>query len=110
MKIGRIQVLHCDAGWRSWSSVRVETDAGLVGWGERTSPGARVAIRNARIMEMDIDDVAWKDPLVTHPPKIVDGHMLIPTAPGWGTEINERALAEHVRDGARWFSRSSADQ
>jgi L-alanine-DL-glutamate epimerase-like enolase superfamily enzyme len=25
---------HCDAGWRPWTFVKVETDAGLVGWGE----------------------------------------------------------------------------
>ena len=26
--------MHCDAGWRPWTFVKVETDAGLVGWGE----------------------------------------------------------------------------
>src|SRR5690242_15696705 len=34
MKIGRVQTLHCDGGWRPWTFVRVETDDGLVGWGE----------------------------------------------------------------------------
>ncbi len=34
MKIARVEALHCDGGWRPWTFVRVETDDGLVGWGE----------------------------------------------------------------------------
>jgi len=34
MKIARVEALHCDAGWRPWTFVRIETDAGLIGWGE----------------------------------------------------------------------------
>ena len=34
MKIAKVQAVHCDAGWRPWTFVRVETDDGLVGWGE----------------------------------------------------------------------------
>ncbi len=34
MKIARAEALHCDGGWRPWTFVRVETDDGLVGWGE----------------------------------------------------------------------------
>ena len=34
MKIGRVQTFHCDGGWRPWTFVRIETDDGLVGWGE----------------------------------------------------------------------------
>ena len=29
-----VEALHCDGGWRPWTFVRVETDDGLVGWGE----------------------------------------------------------------------------
>ena len=39
---------------------------------------------NVRIMEIDIDDVPWKDDLTTHVPDITDGYMKIPTRPGWG--------------------------
>jgi len=53
------------------------------------------AIPNFRIMEIDIDDVPWKDDLVTSPPVIQDGHLLLPTAPGWGTDINEEAVRAH---------------
>jgi len=34
MHITRVQPFHCDAGWRPWTFVKVETDAGIVGWGE----------------------------------------------------------------------------
>ncbi len=50
---------------------------------------------NVRIMEIDIDDVPWKDDLVTDPPTIVDGRMAVPDAPGWGTDIVEEALLAH---------------
>ena len=53
---------------------------------------------NVRIMEIDIDDVPWKDELVTHPPQIVDGHMIIPKRPGWGTAIVEEVARAHPWD------------
>ena len=34
MKIVRIEALHADGGWRPWTFVRIETNTGLVGWGE----------------------------------------------------------------------------
>jgi L-alanine-DL-glutamate epimerase-like enolase superfamily enzyme len=34
MKISRIGDLHADAGWRVFSFLKIETDAGLVGWSE----------------------------------------------------------------------------
>ena len=34
MKIARIETFLCDAGWRCWVFVKVETDDGLIGWGE----------------------------------------------------------------------------
>lgn len=53
------------------------------------------AIPNFRIMEIDIDDVAWKDDLVTHPPLIRDGELVVPDRPGWGADINEEAVRAH---------------
>lgn len=50
------------------------------------------AVGNFRIMEIDIDDVPWKDDLVTVTPDIQSGHLHLPRGPGWGTEINEAAL------------------
>lgn len=53
---------------------------------------------NVRIMEIDIDDVPWKTDLVTRPPTIVDGHILLPKGPGWGADLDEEVLAAHRWD------------
>ena len=50
---------------------------------------------NVRIMEIDIDDVPWKGELVTRPPVIKDGHIHLPTGPGWGADIDEKVLRAH---------------
>jgi len=50
---------------------------------------------NVRIMEIDIDDVPWKSELMTDPPVIKDGHIHVPTGPGWGSAINEEVLRAH---------------
>jgi len=54
-------------------------------------------IPDVRIMEIDIDDVSWKDDLVTNAPEITNGQMTVPTGPGWGTELNEEVVREHLR-------------
>jgi galactonate dehydratase len=43
-------------------------------------------------MEHDVDRLAWDNELFTHAPKIEDGHIIVPQAPGWGTEPNEEAI------------------
>jgi len=53
------------------------------------------SIPNFRIMEVDVDDVPWKDELFTNSPSIKNGVMELPKTPGWGTEINEKVLREH---------------
>lgn len=50
------------------------------------------ATPNLRIMETDIDRLAWDHELFTHVPEYVDGYMVVPDRPGWGTEPNEDAL------------------
>lgn len=59
---------------------------------------------NVRIMEIDIDDVPWKDELVSHPPQITNGYMKTPTGPGWGTDLNESVARKHpwTKSGVPW--------
>lgn len=52
-------------------------------------------IPNARILEYDVDDVPWRDELVTALPEIESGELRIPSGPGWGVEIREEVLREH---------------
>jgi galactonate dehydratase len=69
---------------------------------------------NVRIMEIDIDDVAWKADLVTRPPLIKDGHIFLPEGPGWGADINEEVLRAHpwpgIGERARTFYGMSPEQ
>ena len=53
------------------------------------------AIANMRILEVDIDDVPWKDELTTTVPEIGEGVMTIPAGPGWGADVNEDVLRAH---------------
>jgi L-alanine-DL-glutamate epimerase-like enolase superfamily enzyme len=53
------------------------------------------AVPNLRIMEIDIDRLAWDDELFTHAPEFADGHLIVPDRPGWGTEPNEDAIRAH---------------
>jgi galactonate dehydratase len=53
-------------------------------------------IPNLRISEYDVDEVPWKPKLLTHPPVIENGHFVLPTGPGWGTDVNEDVLRAHA--------------
>jgi galactonate dehydratase len=53
------------------------------------------AIPNARILEYDVDDVPWRDDLVTALPEISAGELRIPDGVGWGLELNEDVLQAH---------------
>jgi L-alanine-DL-glutamate epimerase-like enolase superfamily enzyme len=54
------------------------------------------AVSNVKIMESDPDAVPLRDELFTRLPDVKDGHMTVPSAPGWGTELNEAAARKHA--------------
>jgi galactonate dehydratase len=53
------------------------------------------AVPNLRIMETDIDRIAWDHELFDHVPEFVDGHLIMPNRPGWGIVPNEAAIRAH---------------
>jgi len=53
------------------------------------------AIPNARILEVDVDDVPWKDELTTAVPEITAGEVRVPLRPGWGADVDEDVLRRH---------------
>jgi L-alanine-DL-glutamate epimerase-like enolase superfamily enzyme len=53
------------------------------------------AVPNVRILEVDVDDVPWKDELTTALPDIAGGVMAVPSGPGWGADVNEDVLRAH---------------
>ncbi|MDA0661525.1 MAG: mandelate racemase/muconate lactonizing enzyme family protein [Proteobacteria bacterium] len=52
-------------------------------------------VPNFRVMEMDYIQVPWAYDLLTEKPVVENGHMTLPTGPGWGAEVNEDAIKEH---------------
>jgi len=53
------------------------------------------AIPNARILEFDVDDVPWRDDMVTAVPEIAGGELRVPTGAGWGVDVVEAVLRAH---------------
>jgi len=52
-------------------------------------------VPNFRIMEIDIDQVPWRDEIFTTVPDIQDGYLVLPDGPGWGCDVNEEAIRAH---------------
>jgi galactonate dehydratase len=59
------------------------------------------SVPNVRIMEIDVDDVPWKDELVDAPPVIEAGQLVLPTRPGWGADLDEAVARKHVWEPGR---------
>jgi hypothetical protein len=53
------------------------------------------ATPNLRIMEIDIDRLAWDEEVFTAVPQFDHGHLIVPDTPGWGTEPIEEAIKAH---------------
>ena len=58
-------------------------------------------VPNVRIMEVDIDDVPWKDDLTGGPLEFESGTLAIPSGPGWGLELDEDVALAHVWEPGR---------
>jgi L-alanine-DL-glutamate epimerase-like enolase superfamily enzyme len=52
-------------------------------------------------MELRPDEAPWTRDFLTHPSRIENGEMLVPTRPGWGSDINEEVLRAHPPRSAR---------
>jgi galactonate dehydratase len=61
------------------------------------------SVPNFRVLETDYEDVTWKDEVFTSPPVIEDGMLILPDTPGWGTDINEEALAKYPPNDTMWI-------
>ena len=53
------------------------------------------SIPNVKILEVDVDDVPWKDDLITDLPDIRDGYLYLSNKPGWGADLNEKVIKAH---------------
>jgi hypothetical protein len=104
----RVDVAIIDVQWNGlWEAVRIASlaDAYEVDVAPHNYAGHLAsmisahfcaAVPNFRIMEIEIDDVPWKDELVTHVPVIENGELVLSNRPGWGTEVNEAAVRKYA--------------
>jgi galactonate dehydratase len=53
-------------------------------------------VPNLRIMELDVDEVPWKPKFLTKPMVVENGEFILPTGPGWGTDVDEDMLRKHA--------------
>lgn len=60
MKITNVKTFICDGGFRPWTFVKIETDEGLVGWGDCIDWGAAPAV--AAAVELYAQYVIGRDP------------------------------------------------
>jgi L-alanine-DL-glutamate epimerase-like enolase superfamily enzyme len=49
-------------------------------------------VPNFRVMELDIDSAPWRDEFYTVVPTIDNGDFILPSGPGWGIDVNEKAV------------------
>ncbi|PPQ26190.1 mandelate racemase/muconate lactonizing enzyme family protein [Rhodopila globiformis] len=56
-------------------------------------------VPNFRVMEIDIDSVAWRDELFINAPMMENGALVLPDRPGWGVDVNEAAVRAHPPKG-----------
>ncbi len=54
-----------------------------------------LSLSNFLVQEVMRADVPWRDEVVSDALEVVDGHVLPPTRPGIGIEVDERAAARH---------------
>ena len=65
MKITDIEILSCDAGWRTWLFLKISTDEGIVGWSECTE-----SFGSPRGLMGVIED--FKPLLISEDPRLVE--------------------------------------
>lgn len=53
------------------------------------------AIPNFRIFEMLVDEIPWMNDFMTHPIVMENGEFVVPSRPGWGSDINQAAVEAH---------------
>lgn len=102
-----VDVLLVDVMWNGfWQSQRVATlaDAYQVNitphcpvghLGLLMSAQFAAGVPNFDILEYRHDEMPWTRDFLTHPPRVENGVLTLPTGPGWGSDIDEEALAAH---------------
>src|SRR5258707_6017836 len=87
MKIVKFEDLHCDAGWRTFSFLKVTTDDGLIGWSEYTEADGSTGLTS--VIHGMAEALIGQDP---RPVQAISSLLYIKTqqAPNG---VNQRAIA-----------------
>jgi len=56
-------------------------------------------IPNFLILEFLAQDAPWRDEIITDPLRVEEGHLLLPTKPGLGTDLDLEAVKRHLYEG-----------
>ena len=58
------------------------------------------SVSNVRLLELDVDPVPpWRDEITTSAPELEADVMTVPTAPGWGCDLDEAAAQRYRWEG-----------
>jgi L-alanine-DL-glutamate epimerase-like enolase superfamily enzyme len=87
MKVTRIETLRCDAGWRTFSFLKIMTDDGLVGWSEYNESFGSAGL--SQVIEALSATVIGKDPRQI---ELINAHLRTVTVQSRGG-INRQAVA-----------------
>jgi L-alanine-DL-glutamate epimerase-like enolase superfamily enzyme len=87
MKITKVETLRCDAGWRTFSFLKVMTDAGIVGWSEYNESFGSAGL--SAVIEALAASVIGKDPCQL---EWINSHLRTQTIQSRGG-INRQAVA-----------------
>src|SRR6202043_4005910 len=87
MKIVKIEDLHCDAGWRTFSFLKGTTDEGLIGWSEYTEADGSAGLTS--VIHAMAEALIGQDP---RPVQAISSLLYVKTqqAPNG---VNQRAIA-----------------
>lgn len=97
VKITKIKSMGLD-NVRDGCLVRIETDAGIVGYREAGLPSAAARTR----IEMMAPHLTGQDPLGAEP-AVRNSLFPAPEGPGLGLELNEDWLRAHIEKGDSWW-------
>lgn len=53
------------------------------------------SIQNFLVMEFEVDDVPWRDKVISEPLRTRNGYLELPRKPGYGVDLDEDEIARH---------------
>src|SRR6201985_2426470 len=87
MRIAKIEDLHCDAGWRTFSFLKITTDDGLTGWSEYTEADGSRGL--TAVIHAMAEKLIGTDP---RPVQAIDSFLYVKQVQA-PNGVNQRAIA-----------------